>query len=250
MELARTEKLLWAYGFLQNLTLLIVLIWRGRTRSFRAFTALIAFGTLRTLVLFSIFRHTGRHHAYALAYWWTAAIDLLLQVGVVYEIAKSALFRSEEWLPKAKMKFLLLASAAPLIGLVLASAMTPAAHSQMDAWDARANLFSTVTICVMVSAVMTVSRQLGAGWSRLLLRFSAGLAVWSIASFVTETLHAYWKMIDQFSSIENFVGGMYLLVTLYWIVIFWCSKSEQFPSGRRNEEWRARLFLLAERLRR
>lgn len=250
MDLALSEMLLWAYGFVQNLALLVVLLKRCRARSFRAFTVFIAFGTLRTIILFIVFRSAGRHHAYALTYWWAAGIDLSLQVAVVYELARSALYRSSEWIPGAKLRFLLFASAAPAVGIVFASTMTPAARNGLDAWDARANLFITVTICLLVSAVMTVSRQFGGGWNDLVLRFSAGLAVWSLASFVTGTLHAYWRTADSFSVLENVAGIIYLLVTLYWIVVFWCSNSERLDAAGENADIsRQRLVHIAERLR-
>ena len=243
-----TEYLLWAYGFLQNLALLLVLLCRGRARSFPVFTALIAFGTLRTITLFLVYRVVGRHHGYALIYWWAAGLDLLLQAAVVYEIAKNTLYRSSEWIPGTKVRFLRFASAAPVIGLLLALSMTPAARNGPDAWDARANLFITATMCVMVSAVMTVSRQTGVGWNRLVLRYSAGLAVWSIASFITGTLHAYWRTIDDFSVLENCIKIVYLLVTLYWIVIFWCTDSERFEEGSElSDESLNRLLRVAER---
>lgn len=249
MDLALSEKLLWAYGFVQNLALLFVLLRRCRARSFRAFTVFIAFGTLRTIVLFTVFRVAGRHHAYTLTYWYAAGLDLLLQVAVVYELAKSALYRSSEWIPGAKTRFLLFAIAAPVVGILFAATMTPAARNALDSWDARANLFITVTICLLVSAVMTVSRQFGGGWNDLVLRFSAGLAVWSLASFATGTLHAYWRTADSFSLLENVAGVIYLLVTLYWIVVFWCSKSEQLTAASDTGISRSRLIRIAERLR-
>ncbi len=246
--MSTTEELLWAYGFLQNLALLLVLLSRGRARLFPVFTGLIAFGTLRTIVLFLVYKEVGRHHGYALIYWWAAAIDLLLQAAVVYEIAKNTLYRSSEWILGTKARFLRFASAAPVVGLLLSLTMTPAARNGLDAWDARANLFITATMCVMVSAVMTVSRQIGVGWNRLVLRYGAGLVVWSLASFVTGSLHAYWRTINDFSVLENLSNIVYLLVTLYWIVIFWGSDSGRLNSERElSGEYRNRLMQVARR---
>ena len=239
-QLTLVEKVLWAYGFLQNLCLLIVLLYRGRARSIPAFTALIAFGTFRTLVLFTTIQLAGRSHAYTLVYWYAAALDFLLQVAVVYDVARNCFLRSQGWMPGARARLLLLVSAAPVIGAGLAWSMTPAARRSIDAWDARANLFITVTICLMFSAVMVVSRHVGAGWSSLLLRFSVGLVVWSLVSFVTGTLHSYWRMIDHFSLLESFAGIVYLLVTLYWIVIFWIPDLGLPAPPSRSEQERLR----------
>lgn len=250
MKLGTVDKLLWAYGFLQNLALLSVLLWRGRARSFPCFTALIAFGTLRTLVLFTVFTVLGMRRTYTVVYWVAAAIDLLLQSAVVYEVARKTFHRAAAWVPGAKQRFAVLAGCAPITGFAFACLMTPAAKTALDAWDARANLFMTVTICFLVTAVMMVSRQLGVGWNQTVLRFSAGLGVWSISAFVMDALHAYWRTSNQFSVLENVMSCIYLLVTLYWIVLFWNPELEPLPQVDSDRDRRDRVFQVAKRLQR
>ena len=132
-------------------------------------------------------------------------------------------------MPEARRKFLLLASSAPAAALLLASSMTPAAQSALDRWDARANLFMTSVICLMCTAVMAVSRQLGLGWRARVLQFSWGLVVWSVTSFVTDTLHSYWRTIDEFGKLENTLVVVGQLVSVYWIAIFWLPEQKLAP---------------------
>lgn len=221
MELTLIDKLVWAGSAFLNFTLLLVLLFRRRARSVPWFTALIALGSLRTLTLFTTYRLFGRHHAYFLVYWWAAGIDLMLQIAVVSEIARTVFSRSNGWVPGARLRFLAFCSFAPVLALVLAITMKPAAKTALDAWDARANLFMTVLICVMCRAVMAVSKQLGVGWKARVTWMTWGLVVWSVAAFITDTLHSYWRTVDDFGRLESVLAVVYQLVTVYWIVIFW-----------------------------
>ncbi len=171
----------------------------------------------------------GRHRAYFLVYWYGAAVELLLQVAVVLEVARNVFHRRGTWVPEARRKFLLLAASAPVAALLLAAAMTPAAQSALDRWDARANLFMTAVICLMCTAVMAVSRQLGLGWRARVLQFSWGLVVWSVTSFVTDMLHSYWRTIDEFGKLENTLIVAGQLVSVYWIAIFWLPEQKLVP---------------------
>ncbi len=229
MGLTLVDKLLWAVSASLNLALIFVLFYRGKARSIPWFTSWVLFLSIRDAVMLLTFWLTGRHHAYFLVYWWGAAIDLLLQIAVVLEIARSVFYRSGTWVPEARRKFLLLASSAPVAALLLAATMTPAAQSALDRWDARASLFMTAVICLMCTAVMAVSRQLGLGWKARVLQFSWGLVVWSVTSFVTDTLHSYWRTIDQFGKLENTLVVVYQLVSVYWIAIFWLPEQKLAP---------------------
>ena len=230
MPLSLMDKLLWVLGFLQTAVLLFVLFYKRRARSVPWFTALIALAVLRTMVLFTTFHLLGRGHAYFLIYWGAAGVDLLLQIAVVYEVARTVFLRSGTWVPQAKRNFLLIATASPAIAFVLAATMKPAARDALDAWDARAGLFMTTMICVLCGAVMTVSKQLGLGWRVRVTRFMWGLMVWSLCSFITGTLHAYWGTIDDFGKIENTLVLIFQLVTLYWIGVFWLPEPQKLSA--------------------
>ena len=227
MPLSLIDKLLWILGFLQTAVLLLVLFSKGRVRSVPWFTALIAFGVTRTAALFLTYRIFGRHHEYFLVYWGAAGVDLLLQVAVVYEVARTVFQRSGSWVPQARQRFFIIAVAAPLSALALAFTMQPAARRPLDAWDARAGLFMTAMICVLCGAVMMVSKQLGLGWRTRVTWFMWGLMIWSLCSFITGSLHSYWRTIDDFGKVENTLVVIYQLVTLYWIGVFWVPEPQR-----------------------
>ncbi len=227
MPLSLIDKLLWLLGFLQTAGLLFVLFFKGRARSVPWFTALIAFGVTRTIVLFATYWIFGRHHEYFLVYWGAAGVDLMLQIAVVYEVARTVFERSGSWVSQARRRFYLIAVLAPIIALSLSLTIQPAARTALDVWDARAGLFITTVICVLCGAVMMVSKQLGLGWRTRVTWFMWGLMVWSLSSFVTGSLHSYWRTIDNFGKLENTLVVIYQLVTLYWIGVFWVREPQR-----------------------
>ena len=141
MNLSLQATLLWAAGFLCNAALLFVLFYKWRVRTIPWFTGWIFFGILYSIALFFAFRF-GSKHLYAVLYWGGAFLDLLLQLAVVLEIANYVFKRDSYWVEGARGRL----AAIGLIGLIAAGIlvwqMTPAATSQLDAWDSRASLFT------------------------------------------------------------------------------------------------------------
>ena len=228
MNLSWTSKVLWAAGFLWNAALFFVLLYKRRFRLVPWFTGWIAFGLTYTFSLFSVYR-LGSKQVYAAIYWSGAFIDLLLQVAIILEIARSALRRSGRWVEGARLRLLLTGGVAPLVAFAMAWFMTPAAQSSLDAWDARANLFITLLICLLFSAVIAASQQLGLSWRDYAMREGYGLTLWTLASFLTDTLHAYWRTMGYFSALEYIRIAVFQLVSIYWTVAFWLPESAPLP---------------------
>jgi hypothetical protein len=115
---------------------------------------------------------------------------------------------------------------APIIALGMAWFMTPAAETRLDAWDARGSLFTTILICLLFTAVMATSQQLGLGWRSHIMRESYGLVMWTLVAFVTDTLHAYWRTLGHFTLLENIRIVFFQGALIYWAIAFWRPESE------------------------
>ena len=136
----------------------------------------------------------------------------------------------------------------PIAAAILAWQMTPAATSQLDAWDSRASLFTTVVICILFAAVLVVSQQVGVGWRTQVLREGYGLIAWALVAFVTDTLHAYWRTVEHFTALEHLRMVAYLGSLVYWMAVFWLpertlatpdgSANKRLEALRRELEWR------------
>jgi hypothetical protein len=216
---------LWAAGFVLNTALLLVLLYKRRYRTVPCFTAWIGFGCLYTITLFWGYR-LGSKHVYAVLYWSGAFLDLLLQVTVVLEIARSTLRRSGRWVEGARRRLVFMGLIAPIIALGMAWFMTPAAETRLDAWDARGSLFTTILVCLLFTAVMIASQQLGLGWRSHIMRESYGLVMWTLVAFVTDTLHAYWRTLGHFTLFENIRIVFFQGALIYWAIAFWRPEAE------------------------
>ena len=215
-----TAMILWAASFLGNLALFAVLFIRGRARMVPWFATWVGFNLLYTLALFGAYR-LGTKQTYVLLYWGGAFLDLALQVGMVLEIARYVFRRGESWVGGAKNLLLRSGIISVLAGALMGVWMTPLSTSRLDAWESRVDLGATVLISMLFTAVMVFSERLGVSWRSVILREGYGVAAWSVCSFVTDTLHAYWRTAEHFSILEQLRIVFYLGALGYWIVIFW-----------------------------
>ena len=211
---------LWAAGFILNAALLFVLIYKGRYRTVPWFTAWMGTELAYNIALFLGYRF-GSKHLYYLLYWSYAFVDVSLQIAVVLEIAAGVLRRSGRWVEGARIRLVLMGAMAPLVALVMALLMQPAAKNGLDAWDARASLFTTILIFLLFIGVVAVSHQLGLGWQSYAMRESYGLVLWVLAAFITDTLHAYWRTLGHFTLLENIRIAVFQGVSIYWCIAFW-----------------------------
>lgn len=216
---------LWAAGFLGNSALLAVLIIRHRMRVVPWFASWIVFHLAYTLALFAAYR-LGTKHLYAVLYWSGAFLDLLLQVGILVEIAGIVYRRGGAWVHGAKKRLVTAGVGSGIVAALMSWAMTPAATSRVEALEARADLGATVVITLFFTAVLVVSHQLGLSWRSFILREGYGVAIWSIFAFITDTLHAYWRTAEHFKLLDQLQVLGYLSVLAFWIVVFWLPDSE------------------------
>lgn len=220
MSFSLTAMILWAACFLGNLALIAVLIFRGRARMVPWFTAWVGFNLLYTLALFGAYR-LGTKQSYVLLYWGGAFLDLALQVGIVFEIARYVFRRGGAWVGGAKHLLLWSGGVSVVAGVLLGLWMKPLSTSRLDAWESRVDLGATVLISLLFTAVMVLSERLGVSWRSVILREGYGVAAWSVCSFVTDTLHAYWRTAEHFTILEHLRVVFYLGALGYWLVIFW-----------------------------
>ncbi len=226
MHLSFAAALLWAASFMLDAALLFVLVHKKRYRLVPWFTGLIAYYIFYSLVCFLAIR-AGFRQLYREVYWSGAFLDFLLQTAVVLEIGAIVLRRSGRWVEGAKGRLAAAAAAAPAIALLMTIMMKPAAETRLDAWDARVSLFTTVFICLLFTAIMAASQQLGLAWRSHVMREGYGLTIWVLVAFFTDTLHAYWRTAESFTALEHIRMIVYLGVLSYWILAFWISEQTQ-----------------------
>jgi hypothetical protein len=224
--LTLTARILWAAGFAENLVLLLVLLFRKRYRVFPVFTVLIGFNVLRTILLFLLYRYASPG-TYEVAYWAASFIDLALQVGILFEMARIVLKPTGTWIRDAQNTFLLFGLLGAVAAAVIAYYIDPTFHNSLDFWTEKGSLFSVMLILELFAAMVFASTQLGLFGGNHVMRLAQGWAVWAVVDLISEGLYSHfgadWHGID----FDNIRILTYQVVTIFWIVTFWRSEPER-----------------------
>src|ERR1700692_1803257 len=96
MKLSTVDEILWAASSMGHVALFLILLLRGRWRCFPVFTTLIGFDAALTVLLYLIYAH-GSHAWYARVYWTSTAVDFVLQLALVAEVAGIVLRPTGTW---------------------------------------------------------------------------------------------------------------------------------------------------------
>ena len=213
---------MWAAGFLGHVALLLVLLVRGRWRTFPIFTALIGFNVFRTILLFFIYKYADTG-TYAVVYWIASYLDLALQVGIVYEMARVVLKPTGSWVRDAKKTFLLLGLAGAIIAVAIAYTMHPSSSDPFELWQERGNLFSVMLTLELFVSMALVSNQLGLVWGNHVMRLGQGWAIWALVDLIAEGALSHFGEDSKWHGLtwDNIRILTYILVTIYWTVTMW-----------------------------
>jgi hypothetical protein len=219
--------ILWAAGFAGNVVLLVVLLARKRWKDFPVFTAWIGFNSLRTVLLFFVYRY-GSDRSYTFVYWSASYLDLALQIGIVFEIARNVLKPAGTWVQDAKKMFFLLAVLGTAVAVIIAYFIKPTATSPIAFWIEKGNLFSSMLTVELVVSMMFASSHLGLVRNSHVMQIGEGLAVWAAVALLSEAAYSHFGS-RWHGGILNYVRTFtYFFVTIYWIISLWRPE----PEGR------------------
>ncbi len=213
------DQILWAMGLLLVVALFFILILRKRFHTLPWFTSWIGFQMIGSALLLVVWRRYHVH--YELAYWSFCAVDILLQLMILTEIARSVLCRNGVWVQGAKSRFLLLSALGAVVAAAMAAWIKPLAETPMGAWSVRGNLFTTLLVCLTFTAILSASSQFGLHWRSHVMRVGYGLTVWSLASFAVDALHGYWGATNHFQALEHFDIAVWEASLVYWLGALW-----------------------------
>jgi hypothetical protein len=213
------DGLLWGVSAAGQFLLLAVLFKQRLYRTFPIFCGFIGYCCLSDVGLFLIYSsHTSNLVAYRI-YSLSDGVDILLQIGLLFEIGRNVLNPVKRSLPKASLYIF---GAMLVIGLiitvVLARRPTP---GDADRW---AELFMHVSFAVAIlrllifSAIAGFSQMLGIGWKNHVLQIATGLLGYSIVILLVELLHRFTGIRDQslFHLHDQFRIISWCMVLGYW----------------------------------
>ena len=219
---------MWAAGFIGHVALLLVLVWKRRSRQFPVFTALIAFQACVTILLFLISRY-GSHHIYVLAYWVTDFPDYAFQVALIFEIARIVLRPTGTWVSDARRSFLLWGAFGLLLAVALSFGLGSPGARGLDLWEERTTLFTSLLTCELFAAMIVSANRLGLQWRSHVIALGQGLTLWALLTLGSEVLHVITGWQRDFTLYDDIRDFAWLGALLFWIVSFWLPETERAP---------------------
>lgn len=242
MTLPALDFVLWAAGPVCNAALLYVLVRRKRAKQFSALAIWSLYSLVSAVALFMVYR-SASDHAYNVAYWTVEAIDAVLQMAVVIQVANTVLRSTTQPRLRALMWLPFVAGSA---ALVLSLSVTPHAFSQAGVLEIRGQLFTSILISVVFTAILFISQRVGFHWRSHVMSVGYGLTAWSVASMTVDLLHGLWGRSLHFTGLEHARMAVYLTILLYWSWALWQNEPERELA---SPEMRKTVLQLTERLR-
>jgi hypothetical protein len=147
---------------------------------------------------------------------------LVLQLGIIFELARDVLKAAGSWVHDARKMFVLLALGGSTLAVVIAYFIKPSVSSSIGFWIEKGNLFSSMLIVELVVSMIFASSHLGLVRRSHVMQIGYGLAVWASIALLSEGAYsrhfgAKWHGV----ALDYLRTFTYLFVTIYWIISLW-----------------------------
>lgn len=205
-----------------------VLVLRRRWSDFPVFTAYMGFDSLLFPLLSVIVRY-GSQTCYKWVYWTSILIEFLLQLGVIWEIARIVMRPTGTWVQDAKKSFILWGAVGILLAAALPWLVSPPSKNFLGGLEVRGNLFTSLVICELIAVVTRTSKSLGLGWRNHVMALGNGWTIWAVVAIVVSGLHSYFGAIRYFGVLEQVRMLAYVATLGYWAVQFWFEEPARQP---------------------
>jgi hypothetical protein len=223
MHLSAFDNILWATGLIGQAVLLLVLFHRKRARFFPIFTTMVGLSFLGSTVLYFVYSHWGGR-AYYYGYWTLGTTDMLIQLGVVYEIASHVFAPLGTWAVDVRNSFIRLVGGSVLVALLLTMLASPARSSTMETVIARGTFFSSALMTELFVGLVALSAVAGLPWKTHVARIAQAQGVYSLLCVVLDTSTSWLGWAHQADAIHTLSQVRivaYLGALVYWIATLW-----------------------------
>lgn len=225
MGLPFFDAALWVAGPTVNAALLIVLFVRRRLPQFSSLALWSAFSILSAGVLFWASRLGPRPYAHL--YWSAEALDALLQLAVVAQVAQIVFRPLRDGIRAKRYLLIVFAVAIALIAFLLTLSVRPPSNTLVGTLEIRGQLFTSILICSIFTIVLFFSQKLGLYWRSHVMSVGYGLTAWAVVSLALDLLHGYMGRGGHFLALEHVRMLVYLCILVYWIVALWRNEPEK-----------------------
>jgi hypothetical protein len=229
------DNVLWLTGFALNLGLLGVLLHKRRFQKFPWFTLLIAQDAVQTIVLFGVHRYP-RINFYT--YWGFEALDALLRMLVLYEVARLLLAQCGMSIPGVARRYW--SVIAVLVGVLLGFAwLTPSSPHLSVMLALRIGQMSSICVGGVTSLLILVTFFFGLRFRIHAQAVLYGLALYMFGKLWVHTLLLLMGDLQHWSALEVSLKPVYHMTLLIWIACLWFEEPEVRPTSEMQRLIRA-----------
>jgi hypothetical protein len=229
------DNVLWLTGFALNLGLLCVLLHKRRFQRFPWFTLLIAQDAVQTIVLFYVHRYP-RINFYT--YWGFEALDALLRLLVLYEVARLLLAQFGMSISGVARRYW--SVIVVLVGVLSAFAwLTPSSPHLPVMLALRISQMSSLCVGGVTSLLILATFFFGLRFRIHAQAVLYGLALYMFGKLWVHTLLLLLGNLQQWSALEVSLKPVYHLTLLIWIACLWFEEPEVKPAPEMQQLMRA-----------
>ena len=249
MDASAAAQLFWFASIAAEIALVLTLIYKRQYLAFPAFLAWILFSALSDGPLYWIAHHDASFHIYQRAYVVSSAIDYMLQLGVLLEIASAVLRPSRRSFSSRTLAILLTVA---VIGVVAICYWAFRSVSHGTAFDAigakllKVNFFFAYLRLVVFALIAGFSQMLGITWKNHVIRLAGGLAFYSAVSVVIQLTISHLNRSEPYSYLSEFYLLNRIQITSYIAALaFWIWSFVQKDAPRKEFTPQMQHFLVS-----
>ena len=202
---------------------------KARWRTFPALFALVFLDLVSSFVLYWI-DPAGVSPVYARAYLVYDVANFLLQLLILYEIAKNVLKPAGIWEREAFKPLILIATIGAIVAFVATLFLQPVGIHHGTLIQMRADTFAGLLTCEAVVAMMFSAKEVGLPWRSHVMAIGQGLMIWSLIGASIDGCEVYLGPHSPYYSALYYVRSInYLVVVGYWTVSLWYEEPARKP---------------------
>ena len=209
--------------------LLSVLLARKRLGTFPCLSLFIAVDLLSGLVLFYV-DSAAHSRVYANIYLIFDVLSFLVQLLMLFEIARNVLRISGGWKRAAVRLFIFISAGGALVAYLATFLIEPAGLTTGQSLQLRAEMFTGLMTCETVIAMMWSAKEMGLPWRSHVMAIGQGLMFWVLIAVTAVAAGAYLGPHNPYYTALYYLRGIAYLVTVaYWTVSLWRKEPERLP---------------------
>lgn len=220
MKLSGLEIGLWMAGFIGQFVLCAVMLFHRRWKEFPVFSALMLFEAVWGLAGYILYRYSLLVW-YTRVYWAACIPDFLLQLGVIWEIARIVLKPTGSWIVDARRQFVLWGVTASLVAAGLLWLIAIPETSLIGRVKVLGFAYSDILICELCLVILFAAKHLGLGWRNHIMALVQGWTIWVLASLLVDGFHSVYGADVHFQDFEHIRNAVYVASIIYWTFQFW-----------------------------